>query len=688
MTRQAHRVGPAFTARRLAACAACAACAGACQTAAVAPAEPAAQAGFPELPASAADYRESCDADWRRARAMLDALERSGPPHDVAGFVGSLDHLFAATDNGYSLAQLYANVHPDAGMSDAAEACQLRFAELDTEIGLSGTLHRRLMFVDGSAHDALARRYLSRLRRDFRRAGVDRPDAVRERVRALRGEITELGQRFSRNIREDARRIALAPGALAGLPGDYVAVLERDAEGRYLVSTDYPESIPFMRYAHDDAARWALHHQSLNRGHPANAGVLRQILERRHELARLLGYRHYADYATEVMMSKDARSAARFIQRIDRAAGARADADYRQLLGRLQRMRPEATEVGAWQKSYIESLIKRERYHTDDQAIRRYFAFGKVRDGLIALIERLFRVDIAERSAPVWHERVLAYEMRQDGQPIGYFYLDLHPRDGKYRHAAHFSLRTGLLGRQLPVSVLVCNFPGGEAPGQFMEHRQVETFLHEFGHLAHHLIGGRQRWFGLSGIATEHDFVEAPSQMLEEWAWDAESLREFATDGDGQPIPASLVERMRAAREFGRGTFTRNQMFYAALSLHYYSRPPEKVDLLGDMIALQRRYSPFGYVPDTHFYSNFGHLFGYSAAYYAYMWSQVIAADILERFREAGLFDERTARRYRNEIIAAGGSADAAELVRGFLGRPYDERAFMRALDANVPPAS
>ena len=641
------------------------------------------------MPLNTADYQASCDAQWHRARSMLDALERGVAPHDIGSFMRPLDRLLAAVDNGYSLAQLYANVHPDTDMRAIAETCQQRFSDLSTAIGLSTALHRRLTSVDERAQDAVTRRYLDRLRRDFRRAGVDRPESVRNRVSALRSEITELGQRFSRNIREDVRRIALSPERLEGLPNDIIATLQRDPEGRYLVSTDYPELIPFMQYAHDDDARLALYRASLNRGHPANVEVLRRLMERRHELARLLGYRHYADYVTETMMSGNARVAARFIKNINRAASERADADYQRLLRRLQRLQPHASAVGSWQKSYLEQLIKRESYHTDEQVIRRHFTFASVREGMIALLERLFQVDIAPWETPVWHEQVSAHEMRQDGKTIGYFYLDLHPRENKYQHAAHFGLRTGLLGQQLPVSALVCNFPGGEDGGQFMEHRQVETFLHEFGHLAHHLIGGQQTWFGLSGIATEHDFVEAPSQMLEEWAWDAETLQTFTRDGES--IPNDLVERMRAAREFGRGAFTRNQMFYAALSLHYYSQPPEQIDLLGDLKTLQARYSPFAYVPDTHFYSSFGHLFGYSAAYYVYMWSQVIAADILDEFRGAGLFDARTARRYRDEIIAAGGSADAAELVRRFLGRPYNERAFMRALNAaspSTPPSS
>jgi thimet oligopeptidase len=250
-------------------------------------------------------------------------------------------------------------------------------------------------------------------------------------------------------------------------------------------------------------------------------------------------------------------------------------------------------------------------------------------------------------------------------------------RVDKYKHAAQYTIVNGVRGRQLPVAALVCNFPGGK-PGDtgLLEHHDVVTLFHEFGHLLHGLFAGRQRWIGTSGISTEWDFVEAPSQMLEEWAWDLNVLRRFARHCDtGEPIPADLVTRARRARDFGKGVHVRQQMFYAILSLHLHDRDPAGLDTTQVVRELQDEYSMFRYVEGTHFHASFGHLEGYSALYYTYMWSLVIAKDLLRQF-PADLFDRGVARRYRECILDAGGTAPAAELVEKFLGRPFDFAAF------------
>jgi thimet oligopeptidase len=252
---------------------------------------------------------------------------------------------------------------------------------------------------------------------------------------------------------------------------------------------------------------------------------------------------------------------------------------------------------------------------------------------------------------------------------LGRIYLDLHPRDGKYKHAAQFDLVGGITGRRLPEGVLVCNFSRG-----LMEHQHVVTLFHEFGHLVHHVLGGDQHWSRFSGVATEWDFVEAPSQMLEEWAWDAEVLRTFAIDADGTPIPAELVARMRAAKDFGKGIFVRNQLFYTAVSHVFHRDRP--ADQTAAVRELQQRYDAVRYLDGTHFHASFGHLGGYSSAYYTYLWSLVIAKDLFAAFDADDLFAPAAATRYRDRILAPGGSRDAADLVADFLGRPFTFDAF------------
>ena len=312
----------------------------------------------------------------------------------------------------------------------------------------------------------------------------------------------------------------------------------------------------------------------------------------------------------------------------------------------------------------------------DAQQVRAYFDFRKVRAGLLSVTGDLFGLTYEPvPDASVWHEEVACYDVFSAGEPLGRIYLDLHPRAGKYSHAAQFSLVEGVEGRQLPEGALVCNFPRG-----LMEHDDVVTLFHEFGHLVHHLLGGHHDWVRFSGVATEWDFVEAPSQLLEEWAWDPHVLASFATDASGLPIPPELVARMRAGEEFGKGYLARTQMFYAALS--YYLHHDVPADRTAAMRELQSRYDLFGYIPDTHMQAGFGHLQGYSSGYYTYMWSLVIAKDLFSAFDREAMFDTTVSYRYRDRILAPGGSRDAAGLVTDFLGRPYSFDAFRAWLES------
>jgi thimet oligopeptidase len=293
----------------------------------------------------------------------------------------------------------------------------------------------------------------------------------------------------------------------------------------------------------------------------------------------------------------------------------------------------------------------------------------------------MFGVTVDKWDTPVWHDSVSAYQIKENGEVIGQFYLDMFPRENKYKHAAHFGIRSGITGKQLPVSVLVCNFPGKDDDTELMEHGQVETFLHEFGHMMHHLLAGKHEWLTFSGISTEWDFVEAPSQMLEEWIWNIDVLQKFAINKQGDPIPEALVKKSIAAKNFGIGLWTKHQMFYASISLNFYNRNPDKLNLSKELKTLQNRYSSYEHVDETYMYANFGHLYGYSAIYYTYMWSQVIAKDLFSRFEDEGLMNRKTAREYRKSILEPGGSKDADELIKDFLGRPFTFDAYANWLN-------
>ena len=382
-------------------------------------------------------------------------------------------------------------------------------------------------------------------------------------------------------------------------------------------------------FVHDPAVRRDVTTAFLDRGWPQNEPLLHEMFSLRHELANLVGYADWASYDADVKMIGKGPAIPEFIDRIAEAADEPMRRDLGLLLERYRRDVPDASAIDTADSLYYEELVRREQHDVDAQQVRTYFDFTRVRQGLLDVTARLFGVRYEPvPEARVWHEDVTVYDVLSAepyGERIGRIYLDLHPREGKYKHAAQFTLADGLADRQLAEGVLVCNFSRG-----LMEHDHVVTLFHEFGHLVHHVLAGRGEWTRFAGVATEWDFVEAPSQMLEEWAWDADVLRTFAIDADGEPIPADLVERMRAADDFGKGYHARTQMFYAAMSYWFHTDRP--ADLTAAMRELQSRYSPFPYIDGTHMFASFGHLSGYTSAYYTYMWSLVIAKDLFSAF--------------------------------------------------------
>jgi thimet oligopeptidase len=626
---------------------------------------------LPESPADWHDWVASrCDSELERARTLVDDLKSGDAPAAGAALLSLWNDVGIALGNAGSIAGLMAQVHPDEAVRSRAESAEQDLQRFITEVGQDRDLFEVLSRIDASDLDDQAQRVLEKSLRDFRRAGVDQDDVTRSRLREISERSLALAQDFSRNIRDDVRSVLLHEDQLDGLPEDYIAAHPAESEGNVRITTDYPDYIPFMTFGRDRSARASLAREFLNRAWPDNDPLLVELLALRQEHARILGYEDWASFDAEVKMIGEGAAIPRFIDRISAASEKSAKRDYDILLARLQQDHPQVTQIDSADRSFYAEVLRREQFEVDAQQVRQYFDFTKVRQGLLEVTGRLFGLEYVPVADPAtWDDEVAVYDVALDGEVLGRIHLDLHPREGKFKHAAQFSLVPGIRGRQLPEGVLVCNFSRG-----LMEHSDVVTLFHEFGHLVHHILAGRHEWLRFSGVATEWDFVEAPSQMLEEWAWDAAILQSFATDADGDAIPASLVERMRTAKEFGKGFQARTQMFYASVSYWLHRMVPS--DPTAVVQEMQERYDSFAYVPDTHMHAAFGHLEGYTSAYYTYMWSLVIAKDLFSAFDPSNLFDPAVAQRYRDLILAPGGSRDAADLVAEFLGRPYTFDAF------------
>ncbi len=629
---------------------------------------------------AAEGFRTECLEGLRRARTLRSELLAA--PRTIDGALVVYNQLLTAASASNTLAGLMSEAHPEEAIRDAARECEQEVARFYSDLWLDREVYEALAAIDLGDADADTRRFLGHTLRDYRRAGVDQPAEVRARLAQIDEELTKLGQQFSKNISEDVRSIEADPARLAGLPADFLASHPPNERGLVTITTDSPDYNPFMMYAADDELRRELYVAFRSRGDQHNEGVLREILKLRAEKATLLGFRDWADYITADKMIGSGARAGEFIERVWQLARPRAERDYQELLRKLQELHPGATEVFDWQKGWLENLVKKEVYEVDAGETRCYFPYERVLAGLLEITSEIFDLAyVAVPGAPRWHDSVLVYDVVRGETRLGRIYLDMHPREGKYKHAAQFPLKDGVRGVQLPEGVLVCNFADPADGPALLEHDDVVTMFHEFGHLMHHILGGHQRWITQSGVATEWDFVEAPSQMFEEWAWSADTLARFARHHQtGEVIPRELVEKMRRADRFGLGTATVQQIFYASISLGFHRADPHGLDQLAEVQQLQKRYTPFAYVPGTRFHASFGHLVGYSAMYYTYQWSLVIAKDLLTPFEASGLMARDVTFAYRDRVLVPGGSRDAIELVRDFLGRDYDFTAYERFL--------
>lgn len=622
-----------------------------------------------------------CDSFLKTARDIFDTLVNEKNIFLDEEFLKKNNEMSVALSNLGSVCELFSQVHPNQDIQTAAEKYQEQLSAFISDINLNENLYKRFLKVDEKALDAEAHRYVQKTLQDFRRSGVDKTSEVREQIRKLHIDLTLIGQEFSRNIREDVRSIKLSSVQdLEGLPEDYIASHLPNGEGKIKITTDYPDLVPFMHYAKNSDARKALSFESKNRAFPKNVEVLENLLKKRYELANLLGYDNWAKYVSENKMIKNPENIQKFIDTLFDNTKEQSIKEYHELLTMKKKDFPEATKVEGWESEYYEEKLKNEKFAFDSQLLRPYFEYNHVKNGLMQTISDLFALKFQKKEVSVWHEDVEVYDVFDGVEKLGTIYLDMHPRDNKFKHAAQFTLRNGVKGYQLPEGVLVCNFTDPKvAHGAvaLLNHNEVTTFFHEFGHLMHHILSGRHTFERLSGIAVEWDFVEAPSQFLEEWAWDVGVLQKFALHYESQePIPRELIEKMRAADKFGKALSVKQQNFYSALSLNYYIEDPTLLDTTVLLREVQKKYSMYEYVENTHMQVNFGHIDGYSAIYYTYMWSLVISKDLLSPFLQKGMMDTELALQYRKCILEKGGTEDASEMVQDFLGREYSFDAF------------
>jgi len=609
--------------------------------------------------------------------------------------IAEQDNMEAVTGRIVNPIYLMSEVHPDKEMRTVCDSAIIRYEKWHNDLILNEDLYRAVKAYaaqpEAGTFTGLKKKYLTDVLKDYRRLGFDLSREKREELKAIKNRISEIGLEFDKNITEYTDTLIVTDKEMEGLPQWYKDKM-RAEDGTYKIDISYPSRSMFMKYSKSEAARKALSEKYLNRGR-ANLEVIPRLVEEHDNMAHLLGYRSYAEYLLEDRMPKTPETVWAFENDLKANLRPKAEAEFAELLKVKKEVTGiEDSVINYWNMFYYENILDEQKYQLNDEEIKPYFSLENVLQGMFEITGRILGLEYKQVQNPsVWYPDVSLYEVTdaETGKRLGYFYLDLYPREGKYSHAAHFGISKGKLtkdGYEYPVAALVTNFPKPTADRpSLLRHGpngNVETFFHEFGHLLHGMVTNVPYWT-YSGTSVDRDFVEAPSQIFENWIWEKESVKLFARHYQtGEPIPDELLDRMLAAKNRSSGNDYSFQVFLGSLDLTLYDRWDPKVNetVLDVARRLHNEILLWKETPNTARVTSFGHLNGYAASYYGYAWSRVLAQDMFSVFKKNGVLDQDTGLRFRRQVLAPGGSRDPMELVKDFLGREPNSQALVESL--------
>ncbi len=645
------------------------------------------------------DIRRKAENAIAQKRDALTALKTiPASERTFANTIGALERASDSAADVEQTLQLLLNVHPEAVVRESAQTtCEWLKAqnvELDYDRDLWRAAQEWLATGELERLTGADRKLADDTLRDLRRMGFGLSDVQFTELKALRTELEKVEQEFEKAINDWDDGITVTREQLAGLPERYVEGLTKLPDGRYRVSLQYPDLFPFMRSADDDTARRELATKNLTKGGMANLERLAELIRLRQRIAALLGYKTHADYAGEVRMAHDGYTVATFLRDIIAKLQSTAQQELRDLVDikkrtlKLEHPKP----IHFHEIAYWSNKLKEERYQLSTEKVKEYFPLAKVMSGMFTIYQQLLGLTFERLpGAKLWHDDAEAYTVRDtaSGELIGHFLLDLYPRTGKFNHAASFPIilgrTTGTDGAAVPgIIALVCNFPKlTQANPSLLAHDEVETLLHEFGHVIHALVSGKHR-HRQNGFGVSLDFVEAPSQLSEYWAWKPESLVLLSGHWQtGELLPKEFLDKLLATKRHMQASYFLSQAVRALYDLTMHAQPvadavePERIAQIYRDMKLQ--YEHIDLPDDAIFAAGWSHMVDYDAGYYSYLWSRVYAADMFTAFAPAPL-DTVVGARYRQHVLAPGASAPELSLVRTFLGREPSNAAFLAEL--------
>ena len=531
------------------------------------------------------------------------------------------------------------------------------------------------------------RRLLDKIIYAFKKNGLYGDEKTRKKVKKLLKDLVELEVEFAKNIRETRDYIEVDEKSLDGLDKNYKKRLKKNENGKYIISTDYPDYIPFMDNSKDDNARKALEIKFNNRCYPQNVELLEKAIKIRRKIAKLLGYDNFADYVLEDRMAKNSNKVFEFLKNLYKDLKKKGKKELKVLLKlKNKEMGSDDKTLYNWQWRYYANMYKKENFSVDYEKIREYFPLEIVIDGMFDVFSKFFGVKFIPKELPKWHSDVKTYEVCDgNNKLIAYFYFDLFPRDGKYKHAACFGLVKGREipdgSYQIPAAAIVSNFtPPSQNMLSLLKFDEVVTLFHEFGHVTHNIFT-RSKYSFFAGTSVSRDFVEVPSQVLENWVYDKDVLKKISSHYiTKEPIDDKTIEKLIAARNATSGLFYLRQLFFALIDMVYHTKK-SSFDTTKVYEKLMKKIFMIPMTKGTHPQASFGHIMGgYEAGYYSYLWSEVISSDFFEEFKKNGIFNPEVGKRYIDKVLSRGGSIDEEKQVKEFLGREVSNQAFFKKI--------
>ena len=638
---------------------------------------PLGHAAAPRHPAmplyTAAEIPVVCEAGLARARQAVKELEALPVARaSVKSVFHALNRMQIVVEDVEGPVYLLSNVSPAKAVRDAAEGCLLKFNEFDTDWLQSEKLYQRVLAVKAS--NPVDRKLKKDLVDGFEDTGVALPRPARARMKEIIQKLEEARQEFERNIRDNKTKLSFTPDEMRGMSAAYLEKARRDDEGNYVLGFEYPEYFPFMTNTDDEEARRRYQFEFTNRGTPRNMEVLGEVVNLRREMAGLFGMKSYAQFSLRRKMAGNPEAVHRFLDDVKAEVREVAAKDVEELrVLKAQRLgKPLAdVKINNWDSAYYQDKLRKARYNIDREALREYFPTDAAIAWVMHISSVLYGIAFRPVAITTWSPEVRYYDVydTRTGRFLAGLYLDLFPRDGKFGHAANFGIRaTSTLANRTPITVLVANL---DRKG--LENTELETLVHEFGHALHHMFA-RTAYVAQGGSSLEWDFVEAPSQMYEEWARRRESLQLLSRFCTGcKPVDDDLVNRIESARKLGMGLRYLDQHLLADYDITLYGDTP--VDPLQTWVKMEGE-TVLGHTPGTISPSSFEHIIsGYAAGYYGYMWSEVLALDMLSPYGD-NIMNPKAGRRFRETVLAHGGDRPAAQMVEEFLGRKPSNAAF------------